>query len=150
MYNRDQLAKKANAARRKQSAIGPDINLSEFDDAPSQHSYLAEEDLCSLPMADQNQLLMAGLDVREEERGGTYLQKDTDVIHCHAQQEGVEVIPIKKALETEPWIGDYYWKLIDVDTDKYTAAAELGLHDGYVIRALPGSRSISERMAPIC
>ncbi|MCF8085023.1 MAG: SufD family Fe-S cluster assembly protein [Deltaproteobacteria bacterium] len=142
MYNRDQLAKKANAARRKQSAIGPDIDLTEFDDAPSQHSYLAEEDLCSLPMADQNQLLMAGLDVREEERGGTYLQKDTDVIHCHAQQEGIEVIPIKKALETEPWIGDYYWKLIDVDTDKYTAAAELGLHDGYVIRALPGSRSI--------
>ncbi|MBW1703243.1 MAG: SufD family Fe-S cluster assembly protein, partial [Deltaproteobacteria bacterium] len=29
-----------------------------------------------------------------------------------------------------------------MDTDKYTAAAELGLHDGYVIRALPGSKSI--------
>ena len=40
------------------------------------------------------------------------------------------------------WIKDYYWKLVAVDTDKYTAAAELGLHDGYVIRALPGSKSI--------
>jgi len=29
-----------------------------------------------------------------------------------------------------------------VDTDKYTAAAELDLQDGYVIRALPGSKSV--------
>ena len=29
-----------------------------------------------------------------------------------------------------------------MDADKYTAAAELDLHDGYVIRALPGSKSI--------
>jgi len=39
-------------------------------------------------------------------------------------------------------VEEYYWKLVAVDADKYTAAAELGLHDGYVIRALPGSRSI--------
>ena len=52
------------------------------------------------------------------------------------------MIPIKKALEEYDWIQEYYWKLAAVDTDKYTAAAELGLHDGYVIRALPGSKSI--------
>jgi hypothetical protein len=52
------------------------------------------------------------------------------------------VIPIRKALEQEPWIRDYYWKLVKVDADKFTAAAELDLHDGYVIRALPGSTSI--------
>ena len=85
---------------------------------------------------------MAGLDVTKKERGGTYLQIDTEVVHCHTQQEGIEVIPIKKALEQYDWIGEYYWKLASVDTDKYTAAAELGLHDGYVIRALPGSKSI--------
>ena len=37
---------------------------------------------------------------------------------------------------------DYYWKLVDVDTDKYTARAQLELHDGYVIRALPGSKVV--------
>ncbi len=52
------------------------------------------------------------------------------------------MIPIKKALEEYDWIQEYYWKLAAVDTDKYTAAVELGLHDGYVIRALPGSKSI--------
>jgi Fe-S cluster assembly scaffold protein SufB len=85
---------------------------------------------------------MAGLDVLKQDRGGTYFQKDTSVIHCHAPQEGIEVIPIRKALEQHDWVRDYYFKLVSVDTDKYTAAAELGLHDGYVIRALPGNRSV--------
>ncbi|MGD2151112.1 MAG: SufD family Fe-S cluster assembly protein [Desulfobacterales bacterium] len=142
MYNRKQLKEKAKKAKDKKGAIGPDINLDEFDQAPVPHSYLADEDLCGLPQEEQNRLIMAGLDVTKKERGATYFQKDTSVIHCQTQQEGIEVIPIKKALEQYDWIKDYYWKLVAVDTDKYTAAAELGLHDGYVIRALPGSKSI--------
>jgi uncharacterized protein len=142
MYNKDQLKEKAKKAKDKKGAIGPDINLDEFDQAPVPHSYLAEEDLCDLPQEEQERLIMSGLDVTEKERGGTYFQKDTSVIHCHSRQEGIEVIPIKKALEQYDWIKEYYWKLVAVDTDKYTAAAELDLHDGYVIRALPGSKSI--------
>lgn len=142
MYNRAQLKESAEKAIDKKGAIGPDINLDEFDDAPVSHAYLADEDLCELPDEEQQRLIMAGLDVTQKDRGGTYFQKDTEVIHCHSKQEGIEVIPIKEALEQYDWISDYYWKLVAVDTDKYTAAAELGLHDGYVIRALPGSRSI--------
>jgi len=142
MYDRTQLKEKAEKARDKKAAIGPDIDLDEFDDAPVPHTYLADEDMCALPESDQKRLIMAGMDVTQKERGGTYFQKDTAVIHCHSQQEGIEVIPIKKALEKYNWIKEYYWKLVAVDADKYTAAAELGLHDGYVIRALPGSRSI--------
>jgi Fe-S cluster assembly scaffold protein SufB len=142
MYSRDQLKEKATEAIDKKGMIGMDINLDEFDDAPVSHSYLADEDLCALPMADQQQLIMAGLDVTKKDRGGTYFQKDTSVVHCHSQQEGIDVIPIQKALDEYDWIGDYYWKLVAVDTDKYTAAAELGLHDGYVIRSKRGSKSI--------
>ena len=142
MHYRDQLKEKAQQAVNKKAAIGPDLDLDQFDDAPVPHSYLADEDLCELPDEEQQRLLMVGLDVHKKERGGTYFQKDTEVIHCHAPQEGIEVIPIRKALEQHSWIHDYYWKLASVDTDKYTAAAELGLHDGYVIRALPGSRSV--------
>lgn len=142
MYNREQLREKANKAIDKTGAIGPDINLDEFDDAPVSHSYMADEDLCAMPEDEQKRLIMAGLDVTKKERGGTYFQKDTEVIHCHTQQEGIEVIPIQKALGQYDWIRDYYWKLAAVDADKYTAAAELGLHDGYVIRALPESKSI--------
>jgi Fe-S cluster assembly scaffold protein SufB len=142
MHNRVKLREIAAKAIDKKAAIGPDINLEEYDTAPVPHSYLADEDLCELPQEEQHRLLMAGLDVTKKDRGGTYFQKDTEVIHCHTQQEGVEVIPIRKALERYEWIWDYYWKLVPVDMDKYTAAAELGLHDGYVIRALPGRRAI--------
>jgi len=142
MHRRDQLKEKAEKARDKVAAIGPDIDLKEFDPAPVPHDYLAEEDLCALPMADQNTLLMAGMDVNRKERGGTFFQKDTSVVHCQTAQEGVEVIPIRKALEEYDWIEEYYWRLATVDADKYTAAAMLDLHDGYVIRALPGSKSV--------
>jgi len=142
MYNRNELREKAARVRDKKGAIGPDIDLNKFDEAPVPHSYLADEDLCAIPTNEQKNLIMSGLDVTKKERGGTYFQKDTEVIHCHAQQDGIEVIPIQKALDEYDWIRDYYWKLVEVDADKYTAAAELGLHDGYVIRARAGSKSI--------
>ncbi|MBW2590334.1 MAG: SufD family Fe-S cluster assembly protein [Deltaproteobacteria bacterium] len=142
MYNRDELREKAVRVRDKKGAIGPDIDLNKFDEAPVPHSYLADEDLCAIPTDEQKNLIMSGLDVTKKERGGTYFQMDTEVVHCHTQQEGIEVIPIQKALDEYEWIRDYYWKLVAVDADKYTAAAELGLHDGYVIRARAGTKSI--------
>ena len=142
MYRIDELRERAGKARAKKAAIGPDIDLDEFEKAPVPHAYLADEDLCALPAPEQQRLVMAGLDVTQKERSGTYFQKDTSVIHCDTRQKDIDVIPIRKALESRDWIWDYYWKLASVDADKYTAAAELDLHDGYVIRSHPGSRSI--------
>lgn len=142
MYSRTELRQKASRVKDKKGAIGPDIDLNQFDEAPVPHSYLADTDLCAIPADEQKNLIMSGLDVTKKERGGTYFQMDTEVVHCHTQQEGIEVIPIQKALDQYDWIRDYYWKLVAVDADKYTAAAELGLHDGYVIRARAGSKSI--------
>ncbi|PKN62040.1 MAG: hypothetical protein CVU57_26495 [Deltaproteobacteria bacterium HGW-Deltaproteobacteria-15] len=137
----EELRKRALNAVDKKPAIGTDIDLSGFDIAPVIHSYLADEDLCELPNAEQKRLIMAGLDVNQKERAGTFFQKDTSVIHCHSAQEGIQVLPIREALKQE-WVKEYYWKLVPVDMDKFTAAVELNLHDGYVIRALPGSKSI--------
>lgn len=142
MHRIDELKERAVKASEKKALIGPDINLDEFEKAPVPHRYLADEDLCALPEEEEQQLIMSGLDLTQKDRGGTYFQKDTTVVHCGTKQEGVEVIPIRRALEEHEWIRDYYWKLVQVDTDKYTAAAELNLHDGYVIRALPGSKSV--------
>ena len=55
---------------------------------------------------------MAGLDVTQKERAGTFFQKDTSVIHCHSAQDGIEVIPIRRGAGAAPWIRDYYWKLV--------------------------------------
>jgi hypothetical protein len=141
MHGVDDLRQRAARAIDKKAAFGPDVDLNQFDPAPVPHTYLADEDMCELPPEEQKRLIMAGLDVTQKDRSGTFFQKDTSVIHCHSQQQGIEVMPIRKALEQE-WIKDYYWKLAAVDADKFTAAAELGLHDGYMIRALPGSKSI--------
>jgi uncharacterized protein len=141
MYGLGELKEKAEKALQKMAAFGEDINLQQFDSAPVPHAYLADEELCELPQEEQKRLIMAGLDVTQKERGGTFFQKDTSVIHCHSRQDGIEVLPVRKALEKD-WIQEYFWKLVPVDADKYTAAAALDLHDGYVIRALPGSKSI--------
>ncbi len=142
MYIDEQFQLKAKESADKKAAIGPDVDLGSFDPAPVIQDDMADDDLHNLPEEERTQLLMAGLDVTEKERGGTYLQMNHRSVHCHSSQDGIEVLSIKKALEEEDWIQDYYWKLADVGTDKYTAAAELGLHDGYVIRALPGSKSV--------
>ncbi len=142
MHNRKKLKEKAEKAMNKSAALGSDINLDEFDKSDVSHEYLSEKNLMSLPEADRDQLIMSGFDLTEKDRGGTFFQKDSKTIHCKSKQEGIEVIPIKQALEKYDWIRDYYWKLASVDTDKYTASAELNLQDGYVIRALPGAKSI--------
>jgi len=142
MHGVDELKERAKRSRQKAAALGPDVDLRSFETADVPHKYLADEELCLLPEDEQQRLVMAGLDLTEKGRGGTFFQKDTSVVHCDSHQAGIEVIPIRKALETCDWIRDYYWKLVSVDADKYTAAVELDLHDGYVIRALRGSKSV--------
>ncbi len=134
------LDEKALKAKDKKAGLGSDVDLGSFGTEPVSHDYLTK--LEELSPKDQKQMNLAGVDATEKGRSDTYVQKDSAVIHAHSKQEGLEVIPIKKALEQYDWVEDYYWKLVSVDTDKYTARAQLDLHDGYVIRALPGSKVI--------
>lgn len=134
------LDKKALEAKEKKADLGQDIDLSAYESDSDPHNYV--EDIGTLSEADKKRMILAGVDTTETDRSGTYVQKDTTAIHARSKQEGLEVMPIKKALEQHDWVKEYYWKLVGVDTDKYTAKAQLDLHDGYVIRALPGSKVI--------
>ncbi len=142
MYTVTELEEKARRALDKKATFGDDIDLDSFDRTFVPHKYLAEEEICALPEDEQKRLIMSGLDVTDKGRGGTYFQKDTAVIHCHSDEEGIEVMPVTEALKKHDWVKEYFWQLVPVDQDKYTASAFLELHDGYVIRALPGSKSI--------
>jgi hypothetical protein len=142
MYNAEELKEKARTAIDKKATFGDDLDLSQYDRSFVPHKYLAEEEICALPENEQQRLLMSGLDVTDKGRGGTYFQKDTTVVHCHSMEEGIEVMPVTEALKKYDWVQEYFWKLVPVDQDKYTASAALELHDGYVIRALPGSKSV--------
>jgi len=132
------MNEKAAQALEKKAALGPDIDLSAYTSEPTKHRYL--KDLTKLPMIDRERILASGVVASEEGRSGTYVQQDTNILHVHSGQEGLEVLPIKQALLEKDWIKDYYWKLVAVDADKYTARTQLNLHDGYVIRALPGAK----------
>jgi len=76
------------------------------------------------------------------QRSGTFVQMDRSVVHTSATEEGVEVMAITKALEKYDWLQDYWWRAVSVDQDKFTAQAEIDLHNGYFIRALPGAKVV--------
>lgn len=134
------LDEKAIQAKEKKAMFGQDIDLDSFQTEHVGHNYI--EDLRTLPEADKQRMLQAGIDFDEKGRSGTYVQKDTEVLHVGSVQEGLEIMPIKQALEECEWIHEYYWKLVPVDMDKFTAKARMDLHNGYVIRALPGAKIV--------
>jgi hypothetical protein len=101
------LEEKARQAKEKKATLGPDIDLGTFKSDLVPHDYL--EDLSALSESDKKQMIQAGVDAEERERAGTFVQKDTSVLHSRSKQEGLEVIPIKEALKYD-WIQDYYWK----------------------------------------
>jgi len=67
---------------------------------------------------------------------------DNTPVHFTVQQEGIEIMSTSEALEKYDWMGDYMWKAVSADTDKYTANVEANKGDGYFIRSLPGQKSI--------
>ena len=133
-----ELNKRAARARHKKAALGEDIDCGDYPSAAPPHPQLEQPG--ELPAVERNQLLTAGIDVEERERAGTFLQKDGSVLLSRTLVEGLEVLPIREALQRYGWLEDYYWRLVPVDADKYTARTQLELHNGYLIRALPGAR----------
>jgi uncharacterized protein len=101
------------------------------------------DDLRTVSKEDRDQLLMAGVDLEERQRSGTYLQFDHAKVHCKSMQPGVEVLSIQDALKKYDGLSEYYWKAVDRDKDDFTRASAGYKHDGYFIRTKKGAK-ISE------
>jgi len=131
---------KAKSAINKAAALGEDINLSDYVSSDDKHAY--SEDPSKLPAKAKEQMLSAGVMLDDtSQRSGTYIQMDNTPVHSSASQDGIEIIPVSKALEKYDWMADYWWRAVAVDQDKYTANIELHQNDGYFIRALPGQKT---------
>ncbi|MDY7000743.1 MAG: SufD family Fe-S cluster assembly protein, partial [Thermodesulfobacteriota bacterium] len=89
---------------------------------------------------DKHQLLMAGVDVAERNRSGSFLHMDHSNVHCKTIQEGVEILDVKDALAKYNGLPEYFWKLVDKDKDAFTRAAHDKLHGGYFTRTDPGAK----------
>ncbi len=131
------IRERAEKAKEKKAALGPDIDLFRY----SQHVERGRiESLESLSQQAQEAAVMAGIDVKEEVRSGSYLQVDHSVVYerINKAYEGkLEIMSTTDALSRYDWLEDYYWRAVPVDQDKYTAQAELKMTHGYFIRVLP-------------
>lgn len=137
---KDDTQIRALAATQKPALYGEDLDLGQFQEDAVKHPNI--DRLAQMPDGEQSDLRSAGMEIEEQARTGSYVQKDHSVIYSACHQPGLEVLPIGQALDRYPWLEEYYWRLVAVDTDKYTARAELHREHGYFIRALPGVKAI--------
>jgi uncharacterized protein len=114
----------------------PKVNLKDFQTETSKHHYVDQLD--RIKSDDAKRFLEVGVDTTQSCRSGTFIQKDSSVIHAHACQPGVEVMGISQASKQYDWLESYLWKSINPGKDEFTTQAKEKPHEGYFIRALPG------------
>lgn len=133
------VKEKAKTAEKKHAAIGPDIDLSAYSVQTEEHGEIQR--LKGLSEEVKERAVTVGIDAEEACRSGSFFQVDHSVIFSSAYRSGLEVMSTTDALKKYDWLGDYWWKAVEVDADKYTAQAELKRNHGYFLRALPGARA---------
>jgi Fe-S cluster assembly scaffold protein SufB len=138
--NEKERKNKAKAAIAKTASLGTDIDLSQYIHSTEE---LPSQDPAQLPVETRKRMREIGISLDGNiQRSGTIIQMDQSVIHSKVQQDGVEIMGTKQALEKYDWLHEYFWKAVPVDSDKYTAHVELNQGNGYFIRALPGSKTV--------
>ena len=133
------LKKRAESAVEKKAAFGEDIELEKFEEGSRISKPI--DDLQTLDEESKRTLLQVGVVPSEEGRSGSLLVLDNAVSHSSLKDENVELMSTQKALEKYDWLKDYSWKLVSVETDKYTAKTYLENADGYFIRVPAGKKS---------
>lgn len=137
----NEIKTKARHALGKKAIYGEDIDLSSFK-FPDKKIHESIDELSELTNRKEIKILRkSGFSDNDSRTSGSYLQYDHETI-CHKSKDpGVEVLPIDEAWEEHSdWLGDYWWKNVKVDTDKYTARTELEKTRGYFILAKAGHK----------
>ena len=119
MHAIDEIKERARAAAGKPAAYGGDLDLCEYDAQPGECAYV--ESLQDLEELGEEELARAGVEKSGRERSGSFVQIDGTVVHRKALEKGLEILGTREALEKYDWLWDYYWKVVAVDSDKYTA-----------------------------
>lgn len=133
------LKKRAESAAEKKAAFGEDFELEKFEEGSKVSKPI--EDLQTLDEESKRTLLQVGVIPSEEGRSGSLLVLDNAVSHSSLKDKNVELMSTRKALQKYEWLKEYSWKLVAVDTDKYTAKTYLEDADGYFIRVPAGKKS---------
>ncbi len=130
---------KAQKAADKKSAVGKDVDLSEFHTTEiDEHEHI--DSLNDLDKKDKKTLTSVGIETDEDERSASFLQMNQSEVFVNNMFPGVEVMGIGDALDKYNWLENYMWKAVQVDADKFTANTELGSRSGYFIRSEPNTK----------
>jgi Fe-S cluster assembly scaffold protein SufB len=124
--------KKAKASLVIKSSYGPDIDLAQY--LRSNPSIPTVDSIESMPKKIVERLKNVGIDPKEKEKAGSYIQLDHNVVYKKRFNSNIDLLSLEEILHDEEFIQNYYWKLIDVGQDKFTAAAQLYGHGGYIIK----------------
>ncbi|MGC8961283.1 MAG: SufD family Fe-S cluster assembly protein, partial [Candidatus Bathyarchaeia archaeon] len=136
-----EIREKAKLALDKPSPYGPDLDLSSYARIDAR-KVGGSSGSASLQMIAE-QAAKVGVYLGGSAGAGAYLQSDGSVVMRAVEEsyrDSLEVMSTREALSKHPWIKKYWWGIVPVDLDKYTALAELEWDQGYFIRVLPGSR----------
>jgi uncharacterized protein len=133
------LKKLAENAAEKKATFGEDFDLDRFEEGSKISKPI--EDLQTLDEESKRTLLQVGVVPSEEGRSGSLVVLDNAVSHSSLKDKNVELMSTQKALKKYDWLKEYSWKLVAVDTDKYTAKTYLENADGYFIRVPAGKKS---------
>lgn len=133
------LKKKAENAIGKKATYGEDFELDKFGEASKVEKQV--KNLEDLDEESKETMFRVGVIPSGEGRSGSLVMLDNAISHLSLKDESVELMSTHKALEKYAWLKDYLWKLVAVDTDKYTAKTYLEDADGYFIRVPAGRKS---------
>ena len=125
---------------RKPAAFGPDLNIANFRRKAKPWPACP---VSALPKEVTQKALEVGVKADEKGRAGMYFQVDHSVILQAIRKTfkgKIDVMSSPEALEKYDWEKDYWWKIVDVGTDKYTALAELKWDRGVFIRVREGEK----------
>lgn len=108
-----------------------DVNLSDYSEIADTHEYI--DTLDSINDNDVKEFVRVGIETDSALRAGTFIQKDSSIIHCSKSMDGVEVKGIAQALKQHDWLGEYLWKLISPDKDDITRSMNRIPDQGFFI-----------------
>jgi len=120
----------------KPAEYGPDLDVSQYTRETKNWEPCP---ISSLPRDILERSIEVGVLPEHESRAASFFQIDHSVIYRAVQsffEDKVEIMGVKEALAKYDWLKDYWWRIVKVDMDKYTALAEIAWDQGYFIRIL--------------
>lgn len=113
--------------------------LNRFTPSDKAESLKSVDDLTD---EDIQKMKQTGVDINSASISGTFIQTNCGVTRCDCNIEGVEMLPITEALKKYNGLEEYWWKLVDPESDEFTKEADQGLDNGYFIRAHKGAKVV--------